>query len=511
MNYLQKFVAQFRNRLFLILLLNNFLIIIDWYLATKIFELTGYWLLVAILVVPVVSVLFIPWLSAVYLTQPTKLLWQAILHIAPDTTGVPPPNIKQLRFGREMVSSLIAQIYQIANVADNIEKTANAQPMDLKSDLIANNLPLPLLVLDKDNVVIFANELFCLYIGTPAQDIVGKDVYSVVDLSFNSNDTFDTWLKESQNNTMIASHSWDHVKLNRVDQPVLQFDLAAHYNKGNPNKVETILAFFDRTKLYEKDDQATGFVSLAVHELRTPLTLMRGYIEVLDEELEGKMDDETAQYLQKMKVAAQTLTTFVNNILNVARIEGDQLELQMHEENWADIVTAAEEGLRLRSQVRGIEIEFHIPDNLPKVGVDRSSITEVLDNLVNNAIKYSGNGKKIIVSSQLTNAGEIETTIKDFGIGIPENVVPNLFNKYYRSHRSRAEVSGTGLGLYLSKVIVSAHGGNIWVRSAEGEGSTFGFTVLPYTQLADEQKNSANKDITRSAHGWIKNHSMYRR
>ncbi len=245
--------------------------------------------------------------------------------------------------------------------------------------------------------------------------------------------------------------------------------------------------------------------------MRSPLTLLRGYIEVLDEELDGKMDAETAQYLQKMKVAAQTLTTFVNNILNVARIEGDQLELQLHEENWGQIVEAAEEGLRLRSQVRGIDIEFHVQENLPAVGVDRSSITEVLDNLVNNAIKYSGNGKKIIVSSQLTNAGEIETTIQDFGIGIPESVVPNLFNKYYRSHRSRAEVSGTGLGLYLSKVIVAAHGGNIWVRSAEGEGSTFGFTVMPFNQLADEQKNSVNKDITRSAHGWIKNHSLYRR
>lgn len=511
MDYLQKFVAQFRHRIFLILLLNNLFIIADWWAANQLFNLTGYWLFVAIMIAPIISITLLPWLSAEYLTQPIKLLWQAILHIAPDTSGVPPPNLKKLRLGREMVTSLVAQIYQIASVADNVQKMASAQPLDLKTDLIANNLPLPLLVLDKDNIVIFANELFCLYIGKKEPEIVGQEFNSVINMSFKSEDTFEAWLTESQKNTMIASHSWDHVKLDRADQPTLQFDLAAHYNKDNPHHVETILAIFDRTKLYEKDDQATGFVSLAVHELRTPLTLMRGYIEVLDEELEGKMDEETAQYLQKMKVAAQTLTTFVNNILNVARIEGDQLELQLHEENWPQIITAAEEGLRLRASVRGIELEFHMPDNLPSVGVDRSSITEVIDNLVNNAIKYGGNGKKIIVSSQLTNTGEIETTIQDFGIGIPESVVPNLFNKYYRSHRSRAEVSGTGLGLYLSKVIVSAHGGNIWVRSAEGQGSTFGFTVLPYARLADEKKSGANTEITRSAHGWIKNHSLYRR
>ncbi len=87
--------------------------------------------------------------------------------------------------------------------------------------------------------------------------------------------------------------------------------------------------------------------------------------------------------------------------------------------------------------------------------------------------------------------------------------MPHLFEKFYRSHRSRNQVGGTGLGLYLSKAIVDAHGGRLWVRSREGQGSTFGFTVQPYTNLADKQKNG--DDITRGAHGWIKNHSLYSR
>ena len=89
--------------------------------------------------------------------------------------------------------------------------------------------------------------------------------------------------------------------------------------------------------------------------------------------------------------------------------------------------------------------------------------------------------------------------------------MPNLFTKFYRDHRNRSQIGGTGLGLYLSKAIISAHGGNIWVRSEQGKGSTFGFTILPYAQLAAELKNSDNKEIVRGAHGWIKNHSMYRR
>jgi signal transduction histidine kinase len=167
--------------------------------------------------------------------------------------------------------------------------------------------------------------------------------------------------------------------------------------------------------------------------------------------------------------------------------------------------------LSLRSSVQGVTIKTNIAANIPTVGVDRVSIYEVLSNLLDNAIKYSGTGKEVLITSVLNKEGLVETTVQDYGAGIPEGVIGSLFDKYYRSHRSRAQVGGTGLGLYLSKAIVDAHGGHIWVRSKEGEGSTFGFTILPYAKLADEQKNGDNNDITRGAHGWIKNHSLYSR
>jgi signal transduction histidine kinase len=87
----------------------------------------------------------------------------------------------------------------------------------------------------------------------------------------------------------------------------------------------------------------------------------------------------------------------------------------------------------------------------------------------------------------------------------------SLFDKFYRDYHNRSQVGGTGMGLFLSKAIVTAHGGNVWVRSKEGQGSTFGFTIRPFSELADEVKKGDNTDITRTAHGWIKNHSMYRR
>lgn len=169
--------------------------------------------------------------------------------------------------------------------------------------------------------------------------------------------------------------------------------------------------------------------------------------------------------------------------------------------------------MKPRAEVRGISLELAIDPDLPEVGVDRVSITEVLNNLVDNAIKYSGGSDRIQIHAYKTNEGNIETTVKDFGVGIPESAVPYIFDKFYRNHRNRAQIGGTGLGLYLAKTIVNAHSGNIWLRSHEGEGTTFGFTILPFAAVADSDKTSdnGNTDIVRSAHGWIKNHSMYRR
>lgn len=202
---------------------------------------------------------------------------------------------------------------------------------------------------------------------------------------------------------------------------------------------------------------------------------------------------------------------FVNNILNVARVDDDQLELQLDEQNWPEVLKSAIESLSLRAKVRDITLHCRIATDLPTVGIDRLSIYEVINNLIDNAIKYSGTSKTIEIDAHITKEGLVETTVQDFGLGISSNIMPNLFTKFYRDHRNRAQVGGTGLGLYLSKAIITAHGGNMWVRSKEGEGSTFGFTLVPYAQLTEELKKTGNQEITRGAHGWIKNHSLYRR
>ena len=512
MDYLQKLVTQVRTILFVTLLVNNILLFTVWYATQAEWHLPFSVVMALLLFGGLIFTLVLAMIVGSFIMQPMKLLWRNILHIAPTEHEVAVPKTTMFWLGKDLVANLTGQIYQMAHVVDDIEKTnANASP-DLHKNFVANSLPLPLIVLDKDETIKFANSAALRYFGREEADFVGKSFAAAVNMLFADNQTLDDWLAKAKAGTVTATQAWDRVRVPRAgEQEALQFDLTAFYNKNNPDGTETMLVLFDHTSQYTKDDQEVGFVALAVHELRTPITLLRGYIEALDEDLSSKVDPEMQGFLHKMKVASQQLSTFVNNILNVARIEGGQLELKLQQENWAEIVDSCVNNLKLRAEVRGIQLECDIANELPSVGVDRFSVSEVITNLIDNAIKYSGDSKRIIVKTQLSKDGLIETTVQDFGVGIAESVVPTLFNKFQRNYHNRAHIAGTGLGLYLSKAIVTAHGGNIWVSSREGQGTTMGFTVLPYDRLADAQKNGDNSGIIHSAHGWIKNHSLYRR
>ena len=509
-DYFVRTKRQYLLSLFLMMLASNFVLIAIWItIKNKLSLSTGEYTEILGMVAVVISIALALVLTN-HLISPIKALWRLIIGIAPNSS-MPTPNIDKLKVGHELVANLTAQVIQLSSAVGK-EVKGNEKDSNIDHNFIANNLPLPMFILDSGQNIIFANSHAGEYIGINSSDLTGKNFYMVMDMSFPSDNTLDSWMKKVKKDSATATMSWERVKMRVLDNhPTLLFDLAAYYNKDNPQDFESVIVLFDHTKQYSQDEQAISFIALSVHELRTPLTLLRGYIEALEEVLADNPNAELKDFMQKMSATAQQLTVFVNNILNVARVDNDQLELQLREESWEDIITSAVNNISLRAKVRGINIETEIEPNLPSVGVDRLSIYEVINNLIDNAIKYSGNSKTIKVKAHMSKEGLIETTVQDFGVGISQNIMPNLFTKFYRDHKNRAQIGGNGLGLYLCKAIITAHGGNIWVRSKTGEGSEFSFTVRPYAQLAAELKNSDNKEIVRGAHGWIKNHSLYRR
>lgn len=436
----------------------------------------------------------------------TDFLARAILLVAHTGSGIEPPNPDTLPASRDFLNRLAQSVYNMAHEAESFDENGmKGEAFKTMFDV----MPVPVISIDADGIVGFANDAAARYIGTPASELIGHPFDDVISLSFISDLTLENWLKDVRRSAVTAEETWERVRLHRSDETRRQFDLAAHFSKSKGNNLETVLVFFDRTRIYEHDDHDLTFVSLAVHELRTPLTIMRGYIEVFEDELSDKLTSEQSEFMHNMSASAQRLSSFVANILNVVRVDENAMTLAMKEETWSDLLMSACKDIDLRARVHGKVLEFRIAENLPTVAVDKVSIFEVINNLVDNAIKYTHTDESIIIAAYEKN-GFVETTVTDKGVGIPPSLLPHIFEKFYRAHTSKNSVGGTGLGLYLSRAIIKAHGGQMWVNTKEGQGSTFGFSVPVYANVAKELKPEDGDTIIRGAHGWIKNHTIYR-
>ncbi len=437
---------------------------------------------------------------------PLKLLAQAIAHVSKDPVQTAPPKIDAKKHERSGLKAMVQTIYSLAagEAAPTPQPAAAAQPNLLLQELTAS-LPCGLIALDQKGAIMYANQL------APVKDTSsgGKDIT----LMFDQTDTLQAWLQGSEANKVRDTHVWQRVadKL-PGEQGRRIFDVVGYYQKQNPAGVAVILVAFDRTTTYDTDQEDMDFIALAAHELRGPITVIRGYLDVIKTDLGTTFTPDQKELFDRLQVSSERLAGYVNNILNVSRYDRKQFMVHVASEDLIEILKTLAPDLALRASTQHRKLIFRVPQGLPPIAADRSSFGEVITNLIDNAIKYSHENGEITVTATPKDDA-VELTVEDHGIGMPESVVGGLFNKFYRSHRSRQTVGGTGLGLYICKAIIESHGGSIWVRSKEGEGSTFGVTVPTYASVATKLQagDNQNKDIVERPEGWIKNHAMYRR
>jgi signal transduction histidine kinase len=236
------------------------------------------------------------------------------------------------------------------------------------------------------------------------------------------------------------------------------------------------LLAYQNEQLVEIDTLKDEFVSSVSHELRTPLTSISGYVELL---LEDEPDEEKRGHLAIVDRNAQRLLGLVSDLLFTARLQDGRLELAHEEVDLNQLVLHAVESARPRAESSAIELAVEIDEVGPVLG-EQVRLAQLLDNLVSNAIKFTPQGGHVTV--RLTAGdGLARIEVSDSGIGIPEQEREKLFERFFRSQTAlERQIQGTGLGLYISKAIVEAHGGRIGVHSTEGLGTTF-IVELPIT------------------------------
>ena len=440
------------------------------------------------------------------LSRPFRDVLAAIIHVSGEPTATTPPNPNDERFEKSGLKDILQTIYTLASDGKSSEiAITTTTPQHSPTAMIEaalNETSCGFVVMNHERKITFSNKA--------APTNINSDGISSLSLLFNGQETLDAWLEDCDKNAVHAERTWSRIpnKLPEEEGRRL-FDVIASYDKGADSEV--VLTLIDRTSLYAVGEQDLDFIAFAAHELRGPITVIRGYLDVLEDELKDVLKDDQHELFRRLTVSANRLSGYINNILNTSRYDRRHLKMHLLETTINEVYDTIRDDMDLRASAQNRMLSVNLPIDLPKIAGDPASLSEVFGNLIDNAIKYSNEGGAINVTASLK-GDLVEIAIEDHGIGMPSSVIGNLFQKFYRSHRSRETVAGTGIGLYISKAIVESHGGSIGVSSEEGRGSIFTVSIPTFQSVADKLKagDNSNEGLIDQGAGWIKNHSMYR-
>ena len=249
-----------------------------------------------------------------------------------------------------------------------------------------------------------------------------------------------------------------------------------------------VAVLHDTTEQEKEERERRLFVSNVSHELRTPLTSVKSYLEALDE---GALYDPVAPDFIKVSLdETNRMMRMVTDLLHLSRIDNATTQLDVELINFTAFITFILnrfDKMRSQDEEKKYELVRDYPINSVWIEIDTDKMTQVIDNILNNAIKYSPDGGKITVSMKTTD-DQMILSISDQGLGIPKQDLPRIFDRFYRVDRARSRAQGgTGLGLAIAKEIIKQHNGFIWAKSEYGKGSTFTI-VLPYDKDAVKEE-----------------------
>ena len=341
-----------------------------------------------------------------------------------------------------------------------------------------------------DGIITTDNNGRIILINTSAEDMlggrddeifIGKDVLKILNIT--EYESIEEILEAEDSLLVNTSNDNDELLL-RAEISKIEKEDKEDLTQMSTELEGYIIVLYDVTDQERQEKERREFVSTVSHELRTPLTTMNSYIEALEE---GVLEDKelAPQFIDTIHKETTRMIRMVNELMQLGKMD---IKEEHYEKEFIDINKMLEQ-ITDRFALTHPEKNFikHISKTPIFVEGDQDKLTQVFDNIVNNAIKYSPNGKNITIRvRQNYHHNRVSISIKDEGVGIPLVHIDKIFNRFYRVDKSRQRsMGGTGLGLALAKTIVEAHKGRIWAQSREGYGSII-FVTLPCEQIDDE-------------------------
>lgn len=267
------------------------------------------------------------------------------------------------------------------------------------------------------------------------------------------------------------------------------FSVNASSFKESSSGEGVIVVLHDLTGLKKLESGRREFVANVSHELRTPLSMIKGYVETL---LEGGVDDPKIEtrFLGKIQKHSDRLTYLIEDLLALSQLESNQIALSCSRLPLAKLVDRVFEDLQDKAASRGVTLKGIVDPGL-EVWVDSDRVQQVLQNLIDNGIKYGRAEGELVVTAKLGEDGFVVVSVADDGPGIPAEIGDRVFERFYRVDKARSrDQGGTGLGLAIVKHIVQSHGGRVWLAQGDARGAVFSFSI-PHDSDPEKRLGSA--------------------
>jgi len=373
-------------------------------------------------------------------------------------------------YGHDEIGQLAYTFNNLTNKLQDAQATTENERRKLSS--ILSYMTDGVVATDRRGRVILINEPAAKMLNVPRETVLSTPIVSLLDLE--EIYTFDELLSE-QDSIILDYSTHSNPYILRANFSVIQKET------GFVNGLIAVL--HDITEQEKIEMERREFVANVSHELRTPLTTMNSYLEALTD---GAWQDKeiAPNFLHVAQTETERMIRLVNDLLQLSKMDSKDYKLNSEWVNFVNFYNRIIDRFEMTKE-QSVAFERKLPDTPIIVEIDPDKLTQVLDNIISNALKYSPEGGKVTFKIK-KDEDCITVSVADQGVGVPKGTVDKIFNRFYRVDKARTrKLGGTGLGLAIAKEMIEAHGGKIWARSIEGKGTTIFFT-LPYDEKFEE-------------------------
>jgi PAS domain S-box-containing protein len=363
-------------------------------------------------------------------------------------------------------TTIIIKLIQIIHEQKLLEKFLKESHEFAES--VVRSITDAVVVIDANKRIVKANNSFYHLFNINLQSIEGLYLMELNN-DFLSSENTEQHLSKIIDDGVASQFQFEH---KNKDGIINHYLIKSSFIEGKLVNRKILLVISDITDKAKAEQQRDDLIAFVIHELRNPLSNITLCNTLIEQSIEESDKESAEAYLNKSNESVKRLRGLIQELYDATKAGSGSLNFSKSDFNIDDLVNEVIESVQLANTTHKIKKEG---EAMVEVYADRDRINQVLTNYLINAVKYSPQADKVDVKVFIEN-GDAVVAVNDYGAGIPEEKIPHIFDRYYRADAS-TKIEGLGLGLYLSKQIIDAHGGRVWIKSKENEGSTFYFSI----------------------------------